>query len=103
MQQTRPPPESAQVIPIAVLDTRSWMGRGLYYDALALAVNLLAGTAAALDIYAAGYVRALGGAALTASFGALARIGVELLVFLASFLWMAGRLIRAAYRDLPRA
>jgi|SRR5581483_5808888 len=103
MQQTRPPQESAQSIPIAVLDTRSWLGRGLYYDALALAINALSGAAVALDLYVAGYVRALGGAALTASFSALTRLAVEMLAFLASFLWIAARLVRAAYRDLPRA
>lgn len=103
MQQTRPPSEDALSIPVAVLDTHSWEGRGLYYDVLALVANLLAGVAVALDIYAAGYLRATGDPSLPVSFHPLARIALEIVIFVASFTWIAGRLIRAAYRDLPRA
>lgn len=103
MQQTRPPQEDALAIPIGVLDTRGWEARGLYYDVFALASNLLAGVALALDLYAAGYLRATTGAGPAASFQALARLGLEAAIFVASFAWLAARVVRAAVRDLPRA
>jgi hypothetical protein len=94
--------EGPQPIPVTALDAKSWLGRGLYYDVLALAANLLSGIAVALDVYVSGYLRALGGAALSASFETLARVGLELAVFVGSFAWISARLVRAACRDIPR-
>lgn len=91
-----------QVVPIAVVNTRDWLGRGLYFDVLALAVNVFSGVAAAIDIYAAGYVRAATGVSAGVSFSPLGRVGLELALFVVSFAWIAGRLLRAAYRELPR-
>lgn len=94
--------QGAQAVPVAVVNTREWLGRGLYFDVFAVAVNLLSGTAAAIDLYAAGYLRASSPVGADASFGALARIGLEVAIFVGSYVWIAGRLMRAAYRELPR-
>lgn len=91
-----------QAVPVAVVSTSAWLGRGLYYDVLALSLNLLSAVAVAIDIYAAGYMRAATSVSATASFEPLARIGVELAVFAASFAWIAARVTRAAFRELPR-
>lgn len=92
-----------QQIPVAALAVDTWLGRALYYDVLAIAVNLLSATAVALDLYAAGYGRATTGVSPAASFAPLTRIALEGAIFVTTFVWMASRLVRSSYREIPRA
>lgn len=91
-----------QPVVVAVHDRASWRARGLYYDVMGLMSLLLSAVALAVDVYRAGYLRALSGPAVEASFGALVRVGLEAAVFIASFAWIASRLVAAAYRDIPK-
>lgn len=97
------PTSGPMSIPVSVHDTRHWAGRALYYDVLALSVCILSAVALALDIYQAGYLRAVGGpASVGASFRPLLQLALEGLLFIVAFAWIAGRIIRAAYREMPR-
>lgn len=89
-------------VPVAALDTDAWLGRALYYDVFALAVCLLSGAAFALDLYSSGYVRGMPGVATSASFGPLARLAIEGTLYVASFAWIAARLVLASLRSIPR-
>lgn len=103
LMQAQDRAQASRAVPVVVVDTRQWRGRGMYYDALALTINLLSGIACAVDIYAAGYLRAATGVVTgLPSFVALARIGLEAAIFAGSFAWVAARLLRASYRELPR-
>lgn len=92
-----------QLIPIAVHDHRAWLGRGFYFDLLALSLAFLAGVGVALDIYAAGYARASASASgAPPTFAPLARLALEAAIFLAGLAWMGARMLRASYRELPK-
>lgn len=91
-----------QPVAVAVHDRERWVGRGMYYDVLGLTALMLSAFALGIDIYRAGYLRALGGASVDASFAPLARLALELAVFIGAFAWVAARLIRAAYHEMPK-
>lgn len=91
-----------QPVAVAVHDRTAWLGRGMYYDMLALTVLLLAAFALGLDLYRAGYLRAVVGPAPEASFRLLGRLALEAAAFVGAFAWICARLVRAAYRELPR-
>lgn len=105
MSTTTHPEEHVLVTRVPVHDRAGWLGRGLYFDVLALVVNLLAGIALAVDLYAAGVLRSATTVTVvgSANFAPLARLGLELAVFILSFAWIAGRLVRAAYQEIPQA
>lgn len=91
-----------QPVAVAAHDRTAWLGRGMYYDVLAMTVLLLAAFALGLDLYRAGYLRALVGPTPDASFRPLGRLAVEAAAFVGAFTWICARLVRAGYRELPR-
>lgn len=96
-------PSGPVTLPVTVHDSRQWLGRAMYYDVLALSILLLSSLALGLDIYQAGYLRAAGvPASPGADFGPLVQFAVQLALFIASFAWIAARLVRAGYREIPR-
>ncbi len=87
--------------PVPVLDRQSWNSRAFFFDILALAALLLAGVALAVDAYIAGHFTGRGVIATgPPNFSVQIRIALEALVFFASFAWIAGRLLKASFREL---
>jgi hypothetical protein len=92
-------PSRARVL---VLDRGKWAREAFYLDTLALAVLLFGALGLGLDLYTAGFNRALAApAAGSADFGLLVRLGVGLVAVAGAFAWLAARVLRAGYRDLP--
>ncbi len=89
---------------VAVLDRKAWVARAFYFDLLALAVLLLAGAGLAVDIFVAGHFNGRGGPVqVDPNFSVQMRLALEGLAFLGSFAWVAARLIKAGFRELPGA
>jgi hypothetical protein len=83
-------------MPETVLDTRSWAGRALYFDILALVALLLSVLATALNIYS--YLSAEA-RDVEVTWRLLVTMGFSLVVFILSYSWIAARLVRASVHE----
>lgn len=77
-----------------VIDREGFLARGVYFDVLALAVFLISAGGLAVDAYVAGQ-----GTLEPVEISVQVRIAIEAIALVASFTWIATRLVLAGFRD----
>jgi hypothetical protein len=78
---------------LAVVERQMWARRAFFMDVVAVGVMLIAAVFLMVDLYLMGRVP---------SEGLLTRIAVEAIFLIASFAWIAFRLLAAGYRSATR-